>query len=320
MINISQKIKDVCRRKLITPFIWIIICVLSLILCPFINIFHPKSVNNIYDVKKNDNYVNVTADTLYYTGYNLITNMNSTYGYYYALKDSSCIFVVIPIDQEPEQTLYDYNFKAKIISPNKSYKKMLNAFAKDLTWNEQSLSSITDGFVLSNADYHPGVYIFLFWVILIILFISIKNFASALIGLINPELYPVCTFLGKQKQHQLIEYAGYELESENYLQINSMYITENYFIDLGNKQISIIPLSEIIWCYRLGTISLNPKKDPDYAIHFTISDGGVVVVRHKTSDEALELINAIRATEYDIIIGHSESKKRLAGKRVNQQK
>lgn len=321
MINISKNIKNICMRKIPIPAFFILFMALILIFCPFINIFHPTNIDDIYNVKSSNSYVNVTADTLYYSGYNLIKTGQPDYGYYYTLKDDQCIFVIIPIGSKSETVLYNYSFKAKVMKPDKAYKKMLSAFSKDLNWNEAGLSGVTAGFVLSNADYHPVLYMILFWIVLMILFISIKKLFEAIVSIVNPTLYPVCTFLGKHVQKELIDEAQAELNTENYLQINSMYITENYFIDLGRSKISIIPLNEIVWCYRLGTFSLNFKKhDPEYALCFTILSGRVIYAKHKTSDEALEVINAIRATEYDIIIGHSASKKKRAKKIITQYK
>lgn len=319
MIDISQNIRNVCRQKMLVPSFLIAAMVIILIACPFLNVFHPTDVDNIFDVKESDSYINVKADTLEFSGYNLITFGNTQYSYYYALKNDKCIFAIIPTDEHPESSISNYTFKAKVIKANKYYRQMLSAFAKDLNWNEQDLSKISGTFVLSNADYHPAFYMILFWIVLIILFISIKNLSGAIVGYINPYLYPVCTFIGKEAQQALIEDASMELNSENYLQINSMYITENYFIDFDKKKVAIIPLNEIVWCYRLGTISLNPKKeDPDYSLHFTILSGSSITAKHKTSDEALEAINAIRATEYDIIIGHSDSKQKRAKRIISE--
>lgn len=319
MIDISQNIKNICRKKLCVSVFFIIAMIAILIACPFINIFHPSKVDNVFNVKKSDSYITVTADTLHYSGYNLITFGNSQYSYYYALKDDKCIFVIIPTNAKPETILNNYSFKAKVITPNKSYNEMIDAFAKDLNWSKKDLANISGTFLLSNADYHPILYMFLFWIVLIILFVSIKKFSTATLGFINPYFYPVCTFLGKKAQKTLIEDATLELNSENYLQINSMYITENYFIDFGKKKISIIPLNEIVWCYRLGNISFNPQKEePKYTLCFMIISGSIITAKNKTSDEALEAINAIRATEYDIIIGHSESKKKRAKRIISR--
>ena len=212
-------------------------------------------------------------------------------------------------------------FKGKVIKPNSSYKEMLDAFSKDLNWDSQSLSKITGECLISNANYHPIKYMIFMWFVIVIMLISLKNIVEAIMGIVNPYLYPVCTFLNKQLGKEYIDDAESELSFGNYIQINSIYITENYCIDLGKNKISILPLNDIVWCYRLGNISLNPKsEEPTFSLHFTLIDGSTILFKKKTSDEALEAINAIRATEYNIIIGHSESKKKAAKAVINSYK
>lgn len=317
MISIIKNIKSVCKTKAVSPLLTVIAMVFILIICPFFQIFHPEKTDGIFNVTKKQRYVNVTADTLYYSGYNLIQKGDGNYGYYYGLKDNKCIFVILPIEGTPKNQLHHYTFKAKVIRPNRSFEKMLLAFAKDLNWNETSLKKVSGDFVISNADYHPMKYMLFLWIVLVVLLISAKKLLSSIIGYMNPYLYPVCTFLGKEEQKFLIQDAGRELNSQNYLQINSMFITENYFIDLGKNKVCIIPLVKIVWCYRVGEFSLKAKSNtPVYNLCFTLFDGSTIMAKHKTSDEALELINAIRATEYDIIIGHSDSKRKQAKRRI----
>lgn len=320
MVDITYNIKNVCKKKLILPLIVSLIMLAILFVCPFYLLFHPVNVNDINKVSKNQQYVNVHAETLYYTGYNLIKTFGREYGYYYALDEEKCIFVIIPIDDSPAKVINDYTFKGKVISKNKSFYQMMEVFSGDLNWNQKDLSDFSSDFIISSADYTPVRYMIFLWITLVILLVSLKKAVSSIIGVINPYYYPVCTFLGKKEQKLLVDSAQKELLSENYLQINSMYITENYFIDLGKTYVSIIPLEDIIWCYRVGELSLNPySTSPDYSLCFTIKSGAVITDRHKTSDEALELLNAIRATEYDIIIGHSESKQRKAKERLKRQ-
>ena len=313
MIHITKKIRTVCIKKLSIPTILCILMLIIFVLCPFVSVFHPDTVNDIHQVTSKNKYVKVKADELYYTGYNLEKTGGSLYGYYYAIKNGKSVFAIIPIDGTPQEVVKNYTFKAKVTRPNRAFKKMLNSYVNDLNWNSDSLSKVNAPFVLSNADYNVLFYIILLWVILVIFLISLKKVISCLLGMFNPYIYPVCTFIGKQEQEILIDDAQYELESENYIQINDMYITENYFIDLGKTKVSIIPLDEIVWCYRMGEISLSPKDTaPEFSICFMILSGSVITAKHKSSDEALELINAIRATGYEIIIGHSEEKRREA--------
>lgn len=317
MVDIIFNIKKVCKRKLIFPLIITVIMPAILFLCPFYNIFHPDVIDNISDVDAGHKYVSVHADRLYYTGYNLNKSFGREYGYYYSIDEDKCIFAIVPVSDTPAKILKDYDFKAKVIKRNRPFKKMLSAFANDLNWNINDLSGFSEDFVVSSPDYSPKIYMAIMWITLFILFVSIKKVISEIMGIFVPYFYPVCTFLGKKEQKALIDNAQSELLSENYLQINSMYITENYFIDIDKSYVSIIPLKDIIWCYRVGELRLNPNStSPDYSLCFAIKSGAVIADRHKTSDEALELLNAIRATEYDIIIGHSESKQKEAKERL----
>lgn len=312
-IRITNKIRTTCGNKLTIPLFSCAIIMIIFILCPFIAVFHPTVKNDIHKVTPKDDFVKVKSSELYYTGYNLEKAGGDLYGYYYSIKDGKSVFAIIPIDGVPQKVIKNYEFKAKVMKPNHAFKKMLDSYMNDLNWNTDALSHINADFVLSVADYHPLFYIISLWIVLVIFLISMKKTISYLLAIANPYIYPVCTFIGKKEQKSLIDDAQYELDSENYIQINDMYITENYFIDLGKTKVSIIPLDEIIWCYRMGEISLNPKDTaPEFSICFMILSGSVITAKHKSSDEALELINAIRATGYEIIIGHSESKQREA--------
>ncbi|MCI9565941.1 MAG: hypothetical protein HFG30_08080 [Eubacterium sp.] len=312
-ISITNKIRTACGNKLGVPLFLCAIMMIIFILCPFISVFHPDTVNDIHKVTSQDGYVKIKAKKLYYTGYNLEKSGGSLYGYYYSIKDGKSVFAIIPIEGVPQKVIKNYEFKARITKPNRAFKKMLESYMNDLNWNVDSFSKVNADFILSNADYYPSFYMVLLWIVLVIFLISMKKSVSRLIAIANPYIYPVCSFIGKKEQKALIDDAQYELDSENYIQINDMYITENYFIDLGKTKVSIIPLDEIVWCYRMGEISLNPKDTaPEFSICFMILTGSVITAKHKSSDEALELINAIRATGYEIIIGHSESKQKEA--------
>ena len=312
-ISITNKIRTACGNKLGIPLFLCAIMVIIFILCPFISVFHPKSINDLHKVTSQDEFVKIKAKNLYYTGYNLEKSGGSLYGYYYSIKEGKSIFAIIPIDGVPQKVINNYEFKAKVMKPNRAFKKMLESYMNDLNWNVDSFSNINAEIILSNADYHPLFYMILLWIVLVIFLVSMKKCISRLIAIANPYIYPVCSFIGKKEQKVLIDDAQHELDCENYIQINDMYITENYFIDLGKTKVSIIPLDEIVWCYRMGEISLNPKDTaPEFSICFMILSDSVITAKHKSSDEALELINAIRATGYEIIIGHSESKRKEA--------
>ena len=321
MIHTTNRIQTVCINKLKVPAALCILMILTFIFSSFVTVFNPKTVDDIHKVTFQDEYVKVTAKELYYTGYNLEKAGGSVYGYYYSIKDGKSVFAIIPFENTPRKVINNYTFKAKVIKPNRAFKKMLESYFHDLNWNVESMSNVNADFVLSNADYNIWFHIFFLWIILVTFLISLKKVITCICSIVNPYIYPVCTFLGKHEQEALIDDAQYEIETENYIQINDMYITENYFIDLGKSKISIIPLDEIVWCYRMSEFSLNPRDTaPEFSICFMILSGSIITAKHKSSDEALELINAVRATGYEIIIGHSEAKRKEAKRIVAEYK
>ena len=151
MINITGEIRNLSAKRLIIPTITFVLMILSLMIFPFFKVFNPEPISNIYNVRLSDKYVKVTAKTLHYSGYNLIKFGNKKYGYYYALNDNQCVFVILPVGSTPKKTLTNYSFKGKVIKPNSSYKEMLDAFSKDLNWDSQSLSKIT-GECVNNGE------------------------------------------------------------------------------------------------------------------------------------------------------------------------
>lgn len=318
-MDLHKLIKKTCITNIKFPIIAIVVCIVIFAIVPFINAFHPTYVKDIYNIDSDFNYVNVTVHKLYYSGYDLKGNFGKDYSYYYSLENGRCIFTVIP--KCDKDVVKNYSFKAKVIDIDSNTKEVIESMSKDMNWTSYDLSNASSGIVLSAEAYSPIWYMFLFWLLLIVLFVAIKNFIKYALGYFNPEMYPICSFLGRAAQKDIIDEASSELDLGMYLQINDMYITENYFVNLSENQVSIIPLSDVIWCYRLGKISiLNGLHEHKYSLHFTIRTGAVVTVTGKTSDEALELINAIKATEYDIVVGHSDAKKRMAKKRLSEAK
>lgn len=132
VIRITQKIKSTCYSRLLLPLCIAILMTLIFLICPFLSVLHPTYIKDMFRVNTDNEYVRVKADSLHYTGYDLIKLGGSNYGYYYGLQDGKSIFAIIPVPDVPKLELKNYEFTAKVIRPNRAYKKMLSAFTKDL--------------------------------------------------------------------------------------------------------------------------------------------------------------------------------------------
>ena len=320
-IIILDHIKNTCKRKCIFPVVVIVLMIALLFIVPFRSIWSHERVNGIFNAKPNEEFVTISTGPMKYTGYDIKNGLGHQFCYYYSLKDGKCAFALIPKSQvvnknsnlpkeSVKQEITNVTYNAKVISSNGSYEKMISLFAKDLNWTDEGLKSISTGIVVSAADYHPYRYIIVFALILFLIGVALVRLIIAIRGLKDPYSYPVCSFLSKEESHDLIDEAQDELDSENYLQINATYITENYFIDLDTSGASVIPLKDVVWVYRLGKRGVDIKKQAlTYTINFITRDGVLIKVPRKSSDEALAIMKSIKATEYEIVTGHSDEKR-----------
>lgn len=323
-IVILDHIKNICKRRCIIPVVAIVVLIALLFIVPFFSLLSPKKVDGIFNVKSSDAFVEVSTKQMKYTGYDVKNGLGTKFSYYYALKNGKCAFALIPHDlvkaegkdlpdDAVKEEIKDLTFKAKVIKPNSSYKKMIELFANDLNWSEDELNSISTGWVVSSANYHPYRYIFSLILIIALIGFAIYRLVNAIKCYKDPYRFEVCSYLSKEESRELIDEAQDELDSENYLQINATYITENYYIDLDTSGAFIIPLKDVIWVFRLGRRGVDiGKHSLTYTINFITRDGEVVKVPRKSSDEAMAIIKSIKATEYEIITGHSDEKMRMA--------
>ncbi len=321
-IVILNHIKSICKRRMILPVVVIILMVALLFIVPFFKVWNPKDVNGVFNVKSSNQFVSLKTGPMKYTGYDVTNGMGIKFSYYYALKDGKCAFALIPKnkvkdtgkdlpDGSVKESVDNVTFNAKVIKPNATYKKMVSMFAKDLNWTDEGLQSISTSVLASGADYHPYRYALIFGLIVFLLMAALIRLVLVIRSLKDPYSFPVYFCQSKQELHDLIDEAQDELDSENYLQINATYITENYFIDMDRTTAFVIPFKDVVWVYRLGRRGFDIKKQAlTYTIYFITRDGEMIKVKRKSSDEAMAIMKSIKATEYEIITGHSDEKRK----------
>ena len=323
-IVILDHIKNICKRRCIIPVVAIILLIALLFIVPFGSLLNPKDVDGIFSLKSSDDFVEVSTGKMEYTGYDVTNGIGNKFSYYYAIKDGKCAFALIPKELveasgkdlpkgSVKAEISNLSFKARVVKPNSAYDKMISQFSKDLNWTEEGLNSISTGLVASSADYHPYRYIFGFGLIIFVILFFLLRLVLAIRVIKDPYRFNVCLYLSNEERRELVEEAQEELDSENYLQINATYITENYFIDLDNSGAFIIPLKDVIWVFRLGRRGFDIRKHTlTYTIRFITRDGELVKIPKKSSDEAMAIMKSIKATEYEIITGHSDAKRQMA--------
>lgn len=317
-MNISGQIKKISLTNLIYPAVILSVVAVFFIILPFRGAFRPMHLDNIWESQNNtyeNEFVYTTVDNLYYTGYNVSRLFRQDYGYYYAMKDEKCIFVLIPTDTKPKENITDYKIYGRIIPSknNNSYNRMISELAEDLNWSEAGLEKVSGTYIVSAAEYHPFIYLFTFLLLLAGLILAAYLIVVNMRHYKRPETYPLCPHTDSADRKRLIEKAEKELDDNFILNLNDLYLTEHFFIEFNKRKVIVLPLMRIVWGYRMGTINYKiSHKVPKYNLFFTLKSGDTAVILNKSSEDTRLMLEAIRELNYGIILGYTDSKRKKA--------
>lgn len=172
-------------------FLFVLITISACMSISLFKSFKPQSYSssdNIDDCYLSGaRYVNVDADTLYYTGYDYLDHDRVKGHYYYTLADDRCTIYLISTkyfnkDNDIPVSLDDVSFKA-VLKKNDTYlKPLLEYMAIDLNWNYSGLSSHTSTIMISQYHYSLPLYLCL----LIITFIGIISLVFYIVKYFKP--------------------------------------------------------------------------------------------------------------------------------------
>ncbi len=270
--TIKSYIKYISRKNLLLPGIIAVVIALLLILLPLKNEFNPPKVSTREElsqiVDKKIGFVEYNFENLHYTYYDYYAkDPEKSACYYYTLDEGEnpkCTFFLIPLEKtnNKSETLTAYTAKAKIVKKDSRFENFINAFSADIGWNTKDLKDISGNYVVSEFDYHPSFTSIIMILLFILLAMSIAYFIANLVFMIKPHLHPACKRLKKfglsRKDFKEIDY-----ELANYLLIRAgnIYLTENYLVVFGRRNLWLVPLYNIVWVYQYAIWKPFVKKE-----------------------------------------------------------
>ena len=96
--SIQGVVKEISFRKLLYPLLTLAATLLVFLFVPFYRLWNPVKITSFDQIaefyNKERNYVDITWETLYYSGYHYLENGKSVGSYYYALEEDVCYFVI----------------------------------------------------------------------------------------------------------------------------------------------------------------------------------------------------------------------------------
>ena len=111
-----------------------------------------------------DKYLKISAEKLYYTGYDYLVRNSVRGHYYYSLENEKCTIYLISCDYlnnagKPPLTLENISLNAALKKNDPYLKPLLEYMAADLNWNYSGLSAHTGTVVVSEYHYSLPLYI-----------------------------------------------------------------------------------------------------------------------------------------------------------------
>ena len=177
---ITKNIKDVCRTKMISPIIYLILLLALWILSPISEIVVPEkadsndSLTKLY--KQDVSYIDTKLTDLYFTGYTQ-TSLGFTTGYYYyTMRGNECILVLLSpsTSEEGLPKITALHTKGRLAKRDRAAKDVLDNLSKDLNWTETGIASKVSPYYINEPDcrnFRSYLLLFLYFASMLYAFI-----------------------------------------------------------------------------------------------------------------------------------------------------
>ena len=236
--------------------------------------------------------------------------------YYYDLSSDKCMFYKLDMNYKSvsdiPEILENVTISAKFEEPDGLSRSMMESFAKSIQWTYDGLSSITFPVIMDEHDYNPSVYYIFYGLLIILVFYSLYLIAINLLIVIAPYLHPayirIKPYFKDMRYFDMVDMINDELDNNICVTSGRMYITSEFFINLGRHEVSIMPLNQIVLAYNHGQLisffGIHIKMD--HTLHLRGFKNIRVLASQKKATHVTIVTDYIREHYPNIIWGHTK--------------
>lgn len=318
---ITAKIRQISLRRFFYPFGILIVTGILLYQIPFYDVINPIFVEEplkILDLYNEETiFVELYADTLYYTGYDYVENGKAIGSYYYNLYDGTCIFYLLSeslCDKKPE-VLNNIHMKGKLESGGKLLTDLIKKMAEDLSWTAQGLSQVSSHIIVNELEYLLGKTIFFFAVDIILFIISAIWSLYLFLYILYPYASPICLNLRRYGSITgQIQELEEELRSQMQVRCGDFMITKHYLLVWSKHQLKILPLNQIIWIYKYSNLHYFRlrKMKITYTLRIIGRKSTKIIVPFQKKEDVDQVTEYISTYDSTILIGYSKENEKIA--------
>ena len=314
--SILSNIKQVYKRRLFSPAIYLILLLLVWIITPVSELILPVQITDEAQIstlyyQKRTHYVNITLQNLHFTGYTQ-TAFGTTNGYYYyTICDGECILVLLSPKtcEEGLPDIEEVTIHAQLLQNSKAFSQLISKLAKDLSWSDTSLRTKVSSCIVSEPGFGMTFTNLLVSFYMLSGIYSMVSIILCIAYIIWPVLSPTCRDLGLYgNAKKLLEQAEQELATLPQLATEDMYITEHFFIAFASHRVAVVPIGEIIWIYKHSTLHkfLWYHFSISYTLHITARKHLYLQCPKNMKSDIDGIIDYLSEANHDIVVGFSE--------------
>lgn len=280
---IEKRIRKNLIKSIVLPILFIGVLIDALLLLNLKSVSKPAQIKDIWTYMEDmegssikGKYIQTTINDLNYTGFDLTKSGKRAGAFYYTIKDSKCILVLVNASENDKiaNKLDKYTCKCKILKSGSLNTELLNNIANQISWDPEDLKGNISEYVLSEPDFSISRVYSLAVFITVLLAITLAYIAYKIMLMVNPHMLPRFNVLNRYgNKKSILRSANIELSNHVIEYLNNAYITENYFIDLSKLKPIILPLKDIDTCKygnrrkRKSTIYVRMSHGDTYKIY-----------------------------------------------------
>ncbi len=321
MTQIFRKIRIISFKRLSYAILMLGITCYIFYSVPFFDFVWPVKISdptNIIELYQNEiSCVELTADTLHYSGYDYVENGRIKGAYYYTLQNGTCFYFLLTNSQcsgRPD-TLTDITVRARLQSGGKLLSELITKMSSDLKWTPQGLSSVSSRIIVNSVDYMLLKNMLFLSIIMTIFVISLLVLLNVLSYIIYPILHPACSHLRRfgSVKEQLAQ-IEHELCLEPVLKTGIFTITEHYLIASSTLQLCILPLDKIVWAYKHSSFHhfRFKKTRITYTLRVFAKKKLSLIASMQPKEDVDTVILCIAECNPDVLIHYSKENENLA--------
>lgn len=310
--SIQGVIKKICLRKMLYPSLTITVTMLVFLVVPFYKVWNPAKITNTKQIaefyNEERNYVDITWETLYYSGYDYLENGKKVGSYYYALEEEVCYFVILSpeLTENQAEVLHQVHITARLVSGGKLLQELIKGMAEDLGWTAQGLAAVASHIVVNEMDYALVKSNLLFGTNIFLAVIAGITLGRLLFFFFYPSYYPACRrmrYYGSVRSH--MRQINKERREENLIYGN-LTITRHYLIFLSKYELQIIPLKDIFWAYKHSMYHRFRKQKVTYTLRVVGRRGVTLIATEQKKRNVDEVLAILREQIAGIRIGYKK--------------